>query len=72
MRYLLGAEVERLYAEIERKVHTSCEDLLTGLLRFSNGVIGARRELVDADEGAALTVTGEGNVPGRLSRRLLV
>ena len=40
MRYLLGSEVERVYAEIERKAHESCEDLLSGSLRFSNGVIG--------------------------------
>jgi len=40
MRYLLGSDVERVYAEIERKAHQSCEDLLSGLLRFSNGIIG--------------------------------
>jgi predicted dehydrogenase len=40
MRYLLGSEVERLYAETERNAHDSCEDLLAGLLRFGNGVIG--------------------------------
>lgn len=40
MRYLIGSEVERVYAEIEHKVHQSGEDLLSGLLRFANGVIG--------------------------------
>lgn len=40
MRYLLGSEVERVYAEIEHKAHQNSEDLLSGLLRFSNGVIG--------------------------------
>ena len=40
MHYLLGSEVERVYAEFERKAHGSCEDLLSGLLRFRNGVIG--------------------------------
>jgi len=40
MRYLLSSEVERVYAEIERKAHDTCEDLLSGLLRFANGVIG--------------------------------
>ncbi len=40
MRYLLGSEVERVYAEVERKAHESCEDILSGLLRFRNGVIG--------------------------------
>jgi predicted dehydrogenase len=40
MRYLLASEVDRVYAELERKAHQSCEDLLSGLLRFHNGVIG--------------------------------
>lgn len=40
MRYLVGSEVGRVYAEIERKAHGSCEDLLSGLLRFRNGVVG--------------------------------
>ncbi len=40
MHYLLGSGVERVYAEFERKAHGSCEDLLSGLLRFRNGVIG--------------------------------
>lgn len=40
MRCLLGQEVERVYAEIERKAHRRCEDMLSGLLRFRNGVVG--------------------------------
>ena len=40
MRALVGAGVERVFAEVERKAHASCEDLLSALLRFSNGVIG--------------------------------
>jgi predicted dehydrogenase len=40
MRYLLGSEVERIYAETEQKIHTEHEDLLMGLLRFENGAIG--------------------------------
>jgi predicted dehydrogenase len=40
MYYLLGVEVERVYAETMRQIHTRYEDLLTGLLRFRNGVIG--------------------------------
>lgn len=40
MRYLLGSEVERLYAETARRAHERCEDLLSGLLRFSDGVVG--------------------------------
>lgn len=40
MRYLVGGEVERVYAETGRRLHGSCDDLLSGLLRFSNGTIG--------------------------------
>jgi UDP-N-acetylglucosamine 3-dehydrogenase len=40
MRYLADAEVEHVYAEIRRHIHTSHEDLLLGLLRFTNQTIG--------------------------------
>jgi len=40
MWYLLGAEVTRIYAETERRVHTEHEDLLSGLLRFTDGTVG--------------------------------
>lgn len=40
MRYLLNSDVERVYAEVEQKVHRSHEDLLSGTLRFNNGVLG--------------------------------
>lgn len=40
MRYLLGAEVERVYAESRRHVHTDNEDLFTGLITFANGTQG--------------------------------
>ncbi len=40
MRYLVGSEVERVYAEIEQKVSTEHEDTLSGTLRFASGVVG--------------------------------
>jgi predicted dehydrogenase len=40
MRYISGAEVVRVYAETERRVHSAHEDLLTGLVRLSDGVVG--------------------------------
>lgn len=40
MRYLLNCDVERVFAETERKAHFSREDLVSALLRFSNGAIG--------------------------------
>jgi predicted dehydrogenase len=41
MRYVLGSEVERVYAETHRRIHTEHEDMLSGVLRFENGVVGA-------------------------------
>ncbi|HAC47266.1 MAG TPA: gfo/Idh/MocA family oxidoreductase [Chloroflexi bacterium] len=40
MRYLLGVEVVRLYAETERRIHTEHEDMLNALLRFDDGAVG--------------------------------
>lgn len=41
MRYVLGSEVERVYAETHRRIHTEREDMLSAVLRFENGVVGA-------------------------------
>jgi predicted dehydrogenase len=40
MRFLTGLDPMRVYAETERRIHTSHEDLLLGLLRFPDGVTG--------------------------------
>jgi UDP-N-acetylglucosamine 3-dehydrogenase len=40
MRYLADAEVERIYAETQRRIHNKCEDLVLGVLRFTNDAIG--------------------------------
>jgi UDP-N-acetylglucosamine 3-dehydrogenase len=40
MSHLLDADVTRVFAETERKAHANHEDLLSALLRFSNGTIG--------------------------------
>ena len=41
MRYLLGEEVTRVYAETERRLSTEYEDMVMGLLRFESGVVGS-------------------------------
>lgn len=41
MRFLIGASPIRLYAETERHIHTDHEDLVWGLLRFPDGVVGS-------------------------------
>jgi UDP-N-acetylglucosamine 3-dehydrogenase len=60
MRYLLGSDPVRLYAETARKIHTDHEDLFVGLVKFASGVVG----LVDVNwltptKRRRLTVTGE-------------
>lgn len=40
MRYLTGAEVAYVFAESQQQVHQMHEDLLLGLIRFSNRAIG--------------------------------
>ncbi|MDW8065737.1 MAG: Gfo/Idh/MocA family oxidoreductase [Anaerolineae bacterium] len=40
MRFLLASEPVRVYAETERQIHTEHEDLLWGILRFPEGVVG--------------------------------
>lgn len=40
MRYLADAEIRHVYAETQRHLHNRYEDLLLGILRFSNGAIG--------------------------------
>ena len=40
IRYVSGSEVVRVYAETERCIHSSHEDLLTGLVRLEDGTVG--------------------------------
>lgn len=40
MRYLADAEVGHVYAETQRHIHNTSEDLLLGVLRFTNNALG--------------------------------
>lgn len=40
MRYLSSADPVRVYAETETHLHSTHEDLLSGLIRLDNGIIG--------------------------------
>lgn len=40
MRYLAGAEIGHVYAETQRRIHNRYEDLLLGVIRFTNDAIG--------------------------------
>jgi len=60
MRYLLGVEVIRVYAETERRIHTEHEDMLNALLRFDNGAVGVMQvNWLTPTKIRELTVLGE-------------
>lgn len=60
MRYLIGSEPLRLYAETEQRIHTDHEDLFNGIIKFANGVIGILDiNWLTPTKRRTLTVTGE-------------
>jgi len=40
MRFISNADIVRVYAETERRIHSTHEDLLTGLVRLSDNTVG--------------------------------
>ncbi len=60
MRYLTSADIEHLYAQTQRRVHSTHEDLLLGFLRFANGTIGVLDvNWLTPTKVRELSVTGE-------------
>ena len=60
MRYLVGSEPIRIYAETERRIHTEHEDLFNGIMKFENGVVGILNiNWLTPTKRRILTVTGE-------------
>jgi len=60
MRFICDSEVGRVYAETEKRIHTRCEDMLSGLLKFENGVVGVLDvNWLTPEKIRELTVTGE-------------
>jgi UDP-N-acetylglucosamine 3-dehydrogenase len=60
MRYLTGSEIVRVYAETRREVHTTREDLVSGLLRFEDGSVGVLQiNWLTPSKIRELVVTGE-------------
>ncbi len=60
MRYLVGSEPIRIYAEAERRIHTEHEDLFNGIMKFANGVVGILNiNWLTPTKRRTLTVTGE-------------
>jgi predicted dehydrogenase len=40
MSHIAGSQVNRVYAETERRIHTEHEDILNALLKFESGMLG--------------------------------
>lgn len=40
MRYLVDAEIEHVYAETQQRIHSTREDFVLGIMRFTNGAVG--------------------------------
>ena len=63
MRYVTGSEIVRVYAETERRIHSTREDLLSGLVRFSDGTVGTLAiNWLTPTKIRELYVTGEGGL----------
>jgi UDP-N-acetylglucosamine 3-dehydrogenase len=63
MRHLLDADVVHVYAEMQRHIHEAYEDLLLGVLRFSNQVIGVLDiNWLTPTKIRELSITGEGGM----------
>ncbi|MEK6943372.1 MAG: Gfo/Idh/MocA family oxidoreductase [Nanoarchaeota archaeon] len=60
LKYLIDSDVKRVYAETERKIHSTHEDLLIGTIRFSNDVLGViNANWITPRKFREITVTGE-------------
>jgi predicted dehydrogenase len=60
MRYLLGSDPVRVYAETEQRIHTEHEDLFVGVLKFENGALGVLDiNWLTPTKKRTLSVTGE-------------
>ncbi len=60
MRYLTGSEAVRAYAETKREIHTSREDLFSGMVRFADDTLGVLEiNWLTPTKVRELTVTGE-------------
>jgi UDP-N-acetylglucosamine 3-dehydrogenase len=60
MRYLTGSDPVRVYAETKREIHTSREDLFSGLVRFADDTLGVMEiNWLTPTKVRELSVTGE-------------
>jgi predicted dehydrogenase len=61
--YLAGSPVARVYAETQQNIHSTREDMLSGLLRFENGITGVLQvNWLSPAKVRRLTVRGGGGM----------
>jgi UDP-N-acetylglucosamine 3-dehydrogenase len=61
MRYLMGSEVERVFAETAQRLHDRAEDLIASTVRFDNDTVGLLEvNWLTPAKVRELTVIGEG------------
>jgi predicted dehydrogenase len=60
LRFLIGKDVEHVFAETEQNIHTAHEDMVNGLLRFEGGVVASLDiNWLTPTKVRTLTLTGE-------------
>lgn len=60
LRYLLGSPVDRVFMETEQKINTEHEDMVSGTMRFRNGVVASIDiNWLTPTKVRILTLTGE-------------
>jgi len=60
LRYIVESKIKRVYAETAQRVHSTHEDLLIGVIRFDNSILGViNANWLSPKKVREITVTGE-------------
>lgn len=60
LRHMLNSKIKRVYAETSQRIHSAHEDLLIGILRFENNILGViNANWLTPKKVREMTVTGE-------------
>jgi len=60
LKYIIGSKIKRVYAETAQRIHSTHEDLLIGIIRFENSILGViNANWLTPKKVREITVTGE-------------
>jgi predicted dehydrogenase len=63
MEYLTDSQIKNIFAQTERRIHARHEDLVSGVMRFENGIIGVLDiNWLTPTKIRELTIVGEGGM----------